>query len=397
MEQFLNKALIVILAAVLLDAVGIGLIFPILPQLLRDVTDLSDITPLMGVMIALYALMQFVFSPVLGVLSDRFGRRPVLLFSLLGAGLDYLVMAFAPELWMLLVGRAIAGITAANMAVATAYITDITPEEKRAERFGYIHAMFGIGFLIGPILGGILGEYWVRAPFLAAAFLNLTNFAFAYFVLPESRPGKKTHVTFKDVNPFRLLKWSLSIKSLVPFLFIFFILTFVGQIYGTVWVLYGEDVFDWSPFIIGMSLGIYGVFHALVQGFLPGPATRYFGERNAFLVGMSFELVAICVVAFATESWVVFVLLPIFALGGLGEPALHSMATRSVTEDQQGRLQGVLTSLSSVASIFGPLFFAGTYFAVKVHWPGAIWLIGAACYLLVVPLILGLKVKKITE
>ncbi len=393
----MNKALIVILATVLLDAVGIGLIFPILPQLLRDVTDLPEITPLIGIMISLYALMQFFFSPVLGALSDRFGRRPVLLISLAGAALDYVVMAFTPELWMLLVGRAVAGITSANMAVATAYITDITAEDKRAERCGYIHAMFGIGFLIGPILGGVLGEYWVRAPFLAAAFLNLTNFGFAYFVLPESRVGEKTPITFKALNPFRLLKWSLGIKALAPFLIIFFILGFMGEIYGTVWVLYGEDAFNWSPFVIGMSLGAFGLFHALVQGFLPGPAARYFGERNAFLVGMAAELFAMVIIAFTTDGWVVFLLLPVFSLGGIGGPALHSMVTRSVTKDQQGRLQGVLTSLTSVASIFGPLFFAGAYFATKTDWPGAIWLIGAACYLLVVPFILGLKVEKPAE
>lgn len=387
----MNKALVVILGAVLLDAIGIGLIFPILPQLLREVTQIGDITPLIGIMISLYALMQFVFSPILGALSDRFGRRPILLISLAGAALDYVVMAFTPELWILLVGRAIAGITSANMAVATAYVTDITPEEKRAERFGYIHAMFGIGFLIGPVLGGFLGEYWVRAPFLAAAVLNLLNFVFAYFVLPESRVGEKTPIELKALNPFRLLKWSLSITALAPFLIIFFILGFMGEIYGTVWVLYGEDAFDWSPLMIGLSLGVFGLFHALVQGFLPGPAARMFGEKKAFLIGMAAELTAMVIIAFTTETWVVFILLPVFALGGVGGPALHSLVTRSVGKDQQGRLQGVLTSLTSVASIFGPLFFAGAYFAVKSDWPGAIWLIGAAAYLTVVPFILGLK------
>ena len=393
----MNKALVVILGAVLLDAVGIGLIFPILPQLMREVTELVDITPLIGVMIALYALMQFLFSPVLGVLSDRFGRRPVLLISLAGAALDYVVMAFAPSLWMLMVGRAIAGITSANMAVATAYVTDISSEDKRAERFGYIHAMFGIGFLIGPILGGVLGEYWVRAPFLAAAFLNLANFCFAYFVLPESRKGQGEAIGRKALNPFRLLKWSLGIKALAPFLIIFFILGFMGEIYGTVWVLYGEDAFAWSPAMIGLSLSAYGLFHAIVQGFLPGPAARLFGEKYAFLVGMAAELLAMIIIAFTTDGWVVFVLLPIFALGGIGGPALHSLVTRAVSKDQQGRLQGVLTSLTSVASIFGPLFFAGTYFAVRSDWPGAIWLIGAACYLTVVPFVLGLKVESSVE
>ena len=168
----MNKALIVILAAVMLDAIGIGLIFPILPALLRDVAHTAEVATLFGIMLALYSAMQFLFSPMLGVLSDRYGRRPVLLISLAGAAIDYLIMAFAPELWMLVLGRAIAGITSANMAVATAYITDISPEEERAKRFGYFHAMFGIGFIIGPVLGGVLGDFWVRAPFIAAAVLN---------------------------------------------------------------------------------------------------------------------------------------------------------------------------------------------------------------------------------
>ena len=185
----MNKALFVILSAVTLDAIGIGLIFPILPALLRDVAHTGEVAGLLGIIFALYAFMQFIFSPVLGILSDRFGRRPVLLVSLAGASVDYLVLAFAPDLWMLVVGRAIAGLTSANMAVATAYITDITPEEKRAQRFGYFHALFGIGFIIGPIAGGILGDWWVRAPFILAAVLNGLNFALAYFVLPEFRPG----------------------------------------------------------------------------------------------------------------------------------------------------------------------------------------------------------------
>jgi DHA1 family tetracycline resistance protein-like MFS transporter len=207
-----NRPLLVILAAVTLDSIGIGLIFPILPKLLEQVTHVSNIAPYVGIMFALYAAIQFIFSPVLGVMSDRFGRRPVLLVSLAGAAIDYLFMAFAPELWMLIIGRAIAGFTSANMAVATAYITDITPEEQRAQRFGMFHAMFGIGFVIGPILGGLLGDYWVRAPFIAAAVLNGLNFALALFVLPESRPGQRdTKFDLKALNPLVPLAWAFTL------------------------------------------------------------------------------------------------------------------------------------------------------------------------------------------
>ena len=390
----MNRPLVVILGAVMLDAIGIGLIFPIMPRLLRDVTHMSEVAPLFGAMIALYALMQFLFSPVLGALSDRFGRRPVFLISLGGAALDYLVMAFTPFLWLLLFGRAIAGLTAANMTVATAYITDITSEDQRAGRFGYIHAMFGIGFLIGPVLGGVLGEYWVRAPFLAAAGLNLLNFLVAVFVLPESRVGEKTPISFRALNPFRLLHWATTIRALVPFLLIFFILNFVGQVYGTVWVLYGEDIFHWTPLVVGMSLAAYGLLHALVQGFLPGPMTRVLGEKNAFLMGAGAEVLALFVLAFVADGWVVFTLLPLFSLGGVGTPALQSLATRSVSQDQQGRLQGVLSSLMSLSAVFGPLFFATAYTGVSAGWVGLIWLIAAAIYLGVFPFVLLIKIKK---
>jgi len=259
----MNKALVVILAAVMLDAVGIGLIFPILPTLLKDVAHTAEIDFTFGLMLALYSAMQFLFSPILGVLSDRYGRRPVLLISLAGAAIDYLVMAFAPELWMLVLGRAIAGITSANMAVATAYITDISAEEERAKRFGYFHAMFGIGFIIGPVLGGVLGDIWIRAPFIAAALLNGINFAIAFYILPESRRGDAgTRFELKTLNPFRPLGWALTFRALLPLMAIFVIMNFVGTIYGTVWALFSIDAFGFTGTLVGLSLACYGVFHA---------------------------------------------------------------------------------------------------------------------------------------
>ena len=385
----MNRPLIIILAAVTLDSIGIGLIFPILPKLLEEVTHVENIAPYVGIMFALYAAIQFIFSPVLGVMSDRFGRRPVLLVSLAGAAIDYLFMAFAPELWMLVIGRAIAGFTSANMAVATAYITDITPEEKRAQRFGLFHAMFGIGFIIGPVLGGLLGDVWVRAPFIAAAVLNGLNFALALLVLPESRPGRAdTRFEFKALNPLVPLFWAFTLKGLVPLLLVFFILNFVGNMYGTVWALFGYDAFEWNGLMVGLSLAGYGVFHAAVQALLPGPATKLFGEKNALLIGMAFESLGLILTGIASQGWVVFAVLPLFALGGVGVPALQSLTTRKVAEDKQGQLQGVMASVVSLASIFGPLYFAGFYFGIKDWWPGLIWIIGVGTYLLAVPLIL---------
>ena len=388
----MNKPLVVILAAVMLDAVGIGLIFPILPALLRDVGHISEVATLLGLMLALYSACQFLFSPVLGVLSDRFGRRPILLISLAGAAIDYLIMAFAPYLWMLVLGRAISGITSANMAVATAYITDISSEEERAKRFGMFHAMFGIGFIIGPVLGGMLGDIWVRAPFIAAALLNAINFALALFVLPESRPGQRgAKFDLDTLNPFKPLAWALTFAALIPMMAIFVIMNFVGTMYGTIWALFSEDSFGWSGTMIGLSLGAFGVFHAGAQAFLTGPAVERLGERWALIVGMACELTALLILGMATQGWVLFALAPLFALGGIGMPALQSLTTAQVGPDKQGQLQGVLASLVSLAAVFGPVFFSFSYFAVQGTWPGLIWIIGAAIYLFALPLMLGIK------
>ncbi|MBI4922546.1 MAG: Tet(A)/Tet(B)/Tet(C) family tetracycline efflux MFS transporter [Devosia nanyangense] len=390
----MNRPLFVILAAVTLDAVGIGLIFPILPRLLAEVTHVADIAPYVGVMLALYAAMQFIFSPVLGLLSDRFGRRPVLLLSLAGAAVDYLLMAFAPELWMLVIGRAIAGLSSANMAVATAYITDITPEEQRARRFGLFHAMFGIGFIVGPVLGGFLGDIWVRAPFIAAAVLNGLNFALALFVLPESRPGdRRAAFDLKSLNPFLPLRWALGLKGLLPLIGLFFIFNFVGQMYGTAWALWGQDAFQWNGLMIGLSLGAFGLFHAGAQAFLPGPITARLGERKAMFLGMACECLSLLAIAFATQGWVVFAVMPLFALGGVGVPALQSLATQQADADRQGQLQGVLASVVSLASIVGPLFFAAVYFWVRGISPGLIWVVGVAVYLLAIPVILRIRTR----
>lgn len=388
----MNKALVVILAAVMLDAVGIGLIFPILPALLREVGHTTDIAGILGVMLALYSACQFLFSPVLGVLSDRFGRRPVLLVSLAGAAIDYVVMAFAPELWLLVIGRAIAGITSANMAVATAYITDISSEEQRAKRFGLFHAMFGIGFIIGPVLGGILGDVWLRSPFLVAAVLNGVNFALALFVLPESRPGRRdARFSWDTLNPFKPLAWAFSFKTLIPLMAIYLIMNLVGTVYGTTWAIYSEDVFAWNGMMIGLSLGAFGVFHALAQAFLTGPAVARLGERWALIVGMAFETGAMLTLAFATQGWILFVMAPAFALGGIGMPALQSLITRQVDADRQGQLQGVLASLVSLAAVFGPLFFSFTYHGFRSTWPGTIWLVATCIYLLALPLMVGIR------
>jgi MFS transporter, DHA1 family, tetracycline resistance protein len=316
----------------------------------------------------------------------------VLLISLAGAAIDYVVMAFAPELWLLVIGRAIAGITSANMAVATAYLTDISSEEQRAKRFGLLHAMFGIGFIIGPVLGGILGDIWLRSPFLVAALLNAANFALALFVLPESRPGKReARFTWDTLNPFKPLAWALTFKALIPLMAIYLVMNLVGTVYGTTWAIYSEDVFAWNGMMIGLSLGAFGVFHALAQAFLTGPAVARLGERWALIVGMGFETGAMLTLAFATQGWILFAMAPVFALGGIGMPALQSITTRQVDSNRQGQLQGVLASLVSLASVFGPLFFSFVYNGLRPSWPGAIWLVAICIYLVALPLMAGIR------
>jgi DHA1 family tetracycline resistance protein-like MFS transporter len=390
----MNKSLVVIFTAIVLDAVGIGLIFPILPSLLAEVTHAGNVATYIGIMTALYAAMQFIFAPVLGSLSDRLGRRPVLLISLAGAAINYLFLAFAPSLWLLLLGRAIAGLTSANTSVAAAYITDISPEDKRARRFGLLNAMFGIGFIIGPVLGGLLGDYWVRLPFIAAAVLNAGNLLLAFFMLPESRTPTREKIDFAALNPLRPLRWVFSLKSLLPIVLIFFIFSGTGEVYGTCWALWGNDAFGWNGLWIGLSLGAYGVCQTLAQAFLPGPAVELLGERGAILTGIAGAAIALIVLAFAREGWVVFAIMPIMVLGGIGVPALQSLATRQVDESQQGQFQGVLQSAVSLSSIIAPLVFSSLYFVFREQWPGAIWLSVVVIYAITVPIIMSLRFSK---
>ncbi|MFV3128721.1 TCR/Tet family MFS transporter [Niveispirillum sp. KHB5.9] len=383
----------VIFTTIILDAVGIGLIFPILPSLLREVTHAQEIASHMGVMIALYATMQFIFAPVLGALSDKLGRRPVLLISLAGSVVNYLFLAFAPSLWMLLLGRAIAGLTGANVSVAAAYITDISPQDRRARRFGLLNAMFGIGFIIGPVLGGVLGDHWLRLPFIVAALLNAGNLAMAFTILPESRGPGAGKIDLAALNPLRPLRWALSMKPLLPIILVFFIFSATGEAYGVCWALWGGDSFHWNGFWIGLSLGAFGVCQTLAQILLPGLAVRLLGERRAVLTGVAGVCVALTIMAFITQGWMVFAIMPLFALGSIGTPALQSLASCQVDEAEQGKFQGVLASAVSLASILAPLGFSSVYLSVRWQWPGAVWLCVVALYIVGALLVLGLRFK----
>jgi len=383
----------VVLAIVALDSSGIGLTLPIIPRLLSEVLHTKDLGWRFGAFLSLYALMQFMFSPLLGVWSDRIGRRPVLLFSLAGATVDYLFMALAPSLGLLFVGRAIAGITGASLAVASAYIADVSSEAQRARRFGQLNAFQGLGFIAGPVIGGLLGEIWVRAPFLAAAGLNGVTFLLTLFILSEPERHAAQASEESILNPIRPYQWAFSIPALLPLLLIYAVFVLIGQVGGTVWVLYGSDQFAWTPFWIGMSLACFGFLHAVAQAFIAGPLAERWGERYALLTGVIADGTAYVLIAFATKGWMAFALMPLFCLGGVGLPALQSLMTGKVDSREQGRLQGVLASMNSLASIAGPLAISTVYFASRTTFPGLVWIGGAALYLVSLPAFLKVQTK----
>jgi DHA1 family tetracycline resistance protein-like MFS transporter len=381
----MNKAIVVILLAVVLDAIGVGLIMPILPSLLREVSHTNNVASQYGMLLAVYAAMQFLFSPVLGALSDRFGRRPVLLTSLAGAAIDYLVMAIAPTMWVLVVGRIVAGVTGANMVVATAYIADITPEDQRAKRYGYMSACFGLGLIAGPMLGGLLGDISVRHPFLLAAALNGLNFLVGCFALPESHRGERRALALKALNPFASLRWAATLTGALSLLVVFVEIEIAGQLPASLWVIYGEDRFGWDTHMVGVSLAAFGAMHAAIQVLCTGPITARLGERRALLIGIVAESAGYGLLAFATRGWMAFALLPLLAMGGIARPALQALLSRQVSERQQGELQGTLVSLTSLVAIAGPLAATSLYAATSGSWPGWVWIVGAALYLLCLP------------
>lgn len=382
-----NKSRLIILSTISLDALGIGLVFPVLPRLIQDVTGTTNIALYIGVMAALYAVMQFICAPVLGALGDKLGRRPILLFSLAGAIINYVIMAFAPTLGLLLLGRAIAGISSGNIAVATAYITDVSEERDRARNFGLFSAVFGAGFIAGPVVGGVLGEMWVRLPFVAAAVLNFGNYLFTLFMLPESKSGSSGRFDVHALNPIVPFLWITGRKRLWPIVGTYFLLSAGGEAYGCCWALWGFDAFNWNGTWIGLSLGMFGICQMLVQLFLPGPAARKLGERQTVFIGIAASCLALIVMAFARQGWIVFAVMPLFALAGLGTPAFQAVAARLVDSTSQGQLQGVLSSVTSLASIVAPLGFTALYFISRATLPGAVWLIVLTLYILAMPLI----------
>jgi len=387
-------ALTFILATVTLDAIGIGLIFPVMPDLIREVTgeDLAHAALWGGVLATSFAVMQFLFGPILGSLSDRYGRRPILLLSLLVMGIDYLVMAVAPSIWLLLIARLVAGVTAATYSTATAFIADITPPDQRGARFGLIGAGFGIGFVLGPLIGGLLAGVDTRAPFYAASALAFANLAFGWWVLPETvTDATRRPFALSRANPLGALRAVGRLPGVRLTLACFLILGIAMNVYPSIWAYYGQARFGWDSTMVGISLAIYGISFALGQALLVGPMIRRFGEHRAAHYGMWVDVTTLAALGLVTSPVLALMITPITALGGAVTPALQALASRAAPADAQGEVQGVLASLNAIAMITSPLIMTATFSAftapdAPVYAPGAPFLLASALMLACVAL-----------
>ena len=375
-----------IFITLLIDVTGFGLIIPVMPKLIQQllgVNDISKASQYGGWLTFAYAFMQFIFAPVLGNLSDKYGRRPVLLFSLFGFGIDYLFLSFAPSIGWLFVGRLIAGITGASFTTASAYIADISTNENRAQNFGMIGAAFGLGFIIGPLIGGLLGELGARIPFLVAAALALANCLYGYFVLPESLDKEhRRKFEWKRANPLGSLlqlKKYPAVGGLIVSLVLVYLAAHAVQ---SNWSFFNIEKFNWTPKMIGISLGVVGLLVGLVQGGLVRIVNPKIGNEKSVYVGLGLYTLGLLLFAFASQSWMMFVFLVPYCLGGIAGPALQSIISGHVPPNEQGELQGALTSLMSATSIVGPLMMTNlfAYFTRKnapVYFPGVSFLLGA--------------------
>ena len=381
----------VIFTTVVLDSMGIGIIIPVMPALFAEVTGsekISDIAIWGGLLASTFALMQFIFGPILGALSDRYGRKPILLLALFVMAAYYLLMGFAQSLWLLFLGRLIGGITAATHATANAYMADISSPEEKAARFGMLGAGFGLGFVLGPLIGGLLGEWGPRAPFFAAAMLAAANGVLCYFVLKESLKTKnRREFMWYRANPIGAILDLRKFEGIYSLLLVFLLFTIGTSIYAAIWPFFTVERFSWSPGMIGISLTIYGVCFAIVQGVLVRPAIKIWGEKKTIIIGFCFEFSAMVTFAFLTDGKILIILIPLASLGVLAQPAIQAILSKSVGDDRQGAIQGVASSLNAIAMVITPITMTWILAVfsdktAKYYFPGMPFLFSALMVLL---------------
>lgn len=374
-----KTALLFIFITVLVDVIGIGIIIPIIPDLIMELTGEGvDMAVIYGMWLTTaFAGMQFLFSPVLGEISDQYGRRPILLIALLGLSIDYLIHAWAPTITWLFVGRFLAGITGASFTVASAYIADVSTKENKAKNFGLIGAAFGLGFIIGPGIGGFFGDIDIRLPFYIAAGLTFTNFLFGWFFVPESLvPENRRPINMAKMIPGASLVSLRNYKGVLLLITAFFLANLAGQALPSTWSYYGIERYDWSPMAIGVSLMVVGLLVAIVQGFLVGVFTRKFGKRKVIIIGFVLWTIGMFLFSLATEPWMLYAFLIPYALGGIAGPTVQGVISNEVSEKEQGNLQGAITGLVSLTAIFGQLIFSPVFYYFirpegEIYFPGA--------------------------
>lgn len=380
-----SKGLFFIFVTVVIDSIGLGIIIPVIPKLIQELIhgDLSAASQYGGWLVFVYAFAQFFFASVLGNLSDKYGRRPVLLFSLLGFGINYILMGLAPSIGWLFAGRLIAGITGASHTVAAAYIADISSPQKKAQNFGLLGAAFGLGFILGPVLGGILGQYSSRLPFFAAAALCLLNLLYGYFVVPESlKPELRRPFDWKTSNPIGTFAHINTYPQILPLMVCIFLVNIAANAVQTTWSYYTMEKFQWDERMVGLSLGFVGTLLMIVQAGLIRIAIPKLGLKNAILLGLTLYLIAYSLFGIATQSWMMFTISIFFVSAGIGGPALQSYISNHIPANEQGQIQGGITSVISLTAIIGPVIMSSlfSYFSRKeavFYFPGAPFVLSA--------------------
>ncbi len=400
-----KPGLLFIFITLFLDILGIGIVVPILAKLVEQIHGggAGAAAPVYGLMVAVYCLMQFLCAPLLGSLSDQVGRRPVILFSLLGAGLDYFLLAWAPTLGWFFVGRVIAGMTAANFSAATAYIADVSPPEKRAANFGLIGAAFGLGFIAGPYIGGQLGAISLRLPFIVAGVITLLNCLYGLIVLPESlAPKNRRKFSWAASSPLASLRGLRRNRLILGLAVAVFLLNVAHYVYQSVWVLYTGYRYGWGPREVANSLVVVGIMSVIVQGFLARKVLPRWGERKTILVG--FLVMAVEMVGFglAAEPWQIYALIVFGSIGGLAGPATQGLMSREVGDDEQGWIHGALTGIASLAGIFAPVVLTGIFWffvrpGASTPVPGAPFFFSAVLMAAAAVVALGVTRRRVGE